>query len=266
MELPNIGIQCSVSTCKQLDFLPLKCKCGLFFCSDHFNQHSVDCAIDIANKPNLEASPASYLCSQPLCTTRSYIPLLCEKCSQHFCIAHRHLGTCVPKSSDELTAELDKFTAPVKQFNEIKKKLDIQLNNNLEEAKKKEKSQSLANKVQLMRIKNKATGLKSIPATDRVYFNVQLPTTAKLKEMPVFVSKIWTLGRVIDAVAEEGKLTNKNNQSNLPQLRLFLKSSREVVSSNLGVTMQELLFNGAIVDGDNLIIEYVKEECTILAQ
>ncbi|KAK5647286.1 hypothetical protein RI129_002178 [Pyrocoelia pectoralis] len=189
--------------------------------------------------------------------------MVCDNCGQHFCVIHRHIGNCVAK---DLNAELEKFTAPVKQFNQIKKELDEQLNAKLEEAKKKSKSCSLANKVQLMRIKNKATGLKSVPATDRVYFNVQLPATKNVKEVPVFVSKQWTLGRVIDAVAEECKLTNRNNRSDSPMLRIFLKSCREIVSSNLSVTMQTLLCNNTIVDGDNLIIEYVNEDCTFLAQ
>lgn len=55
---------------------------------------------------------------------------------------------------------------------------------------KHSKNVLLANKVQLMRIKNKATGLKTIPATDRVYFSIE----HREKVSPVFVSKLWTIG------------------------------------------------------------------------
>jgi predicted nucleic acid binding AN1-type Zn finger protein len=38
MELPHLGKHCSLSACKQLDFLPLRCEyCQLIFCSEHTN-------------------------------------------------------------------------------------------------------------------------------------------------------------------------------------------------------------------------------------
>ncbi|KAL2765953.1 AN1-type zinc finger protein 2A isoform 2 [Daubentonia madagascariensis] len=37
MEFPDLGKHCSEKTCKQLDFLPLKCDaCKQDFCKDHF--------------------------------------------------------------------------------------------------------------------------------------------------------------------------------------------------------------------------------------
>lgn len=53
----------------------------------------------------------------------------------------------------------------------------------------------MANKVQLMRIKNKATGLKTIPVADRVYFNVYHPGNSE-KVSPIFVSKAWSVGKL----------------------------------------------------------------------
>lgn len=47
-----------------------------------------------------------------------------------------------------------------------------------------------------MRIKNKASGLKSVPVPDRIYFNIQHPGKAE-RVSPVFVSKLWTLGKNI---------------------------------------------------------------------
>lgn len=45
-----------------------------------------------------------------------------------------------------------------------------------------------------MRIKNKATGLKTIPTTERIYFNVKYPTSIDNKVAPVFLAKTWTIG------------------------------------------------------------------------
>lgn len=61
---------------------------------------------------------------------------------------------------------------------------------------KHDKNVALANKVQLMRIKNKASGLKSVPVPDRIYFNIQHPGNPE-KVSPLFISKLWTLGTSI---------------------------------------------------------------------
>ncbi|KAJ8965907.1 hypothetical protein NQ314_003848 [Rhamnusium bicolor] len=86
------------------------------------------------------------------------------------------------------------------------------LENKLLEAKKKEKNKDMAIKVQLMRLKNKATGAKTIPSTNRVYFNVYHPKKQPEKTMAVFVSNQWTVGRAIDAIAQELHLQNNNNK------------------------------------------------------
>lgn len=131
MELPNIGQQCSEISCKQLDFLPLTCKCGKLFCSEHFAKHSPDCSAihtqDVQIPVNTEAD---YICSYPSCRNKSYVPLICEKCNKHFCVEHRHIVDCNEKTIEQITAELEKFTAPVKQFNEAKLQIDKQVSKN----------------------------------------------------------------------------------------------------------------------------------------
>lgn len=64
----------------------------------------------------------------------------------------------------------------------------------INQAKKKLRVSETANKVQLMRIKNKASGLKTIPAMDRVYFNVTYSLNGEEQVKPIFVSKTWSLG------------------------------------------------------------------------
>ncbi|KAF5281806.1 hypothetical protein FQA39_LY05020 [Lamprigera yunnana] len=137
------------------------------------------------------------------------------------------------------------------------------LNNSIDLAKKKCKTEKIANQIHLMRIKNKAIGLKSVPTEDRIYFNVQF-TIGDTKELPIFVSQQWTLGKAIDFIANECKATNKNNQSNAAKLRLFHKSSQEIVTNDLSIKLEQLLLNVNIVNGENLILEYVSDECRFL--
>lgn len=123
----------------------------------------------------------------------------------------------------------------------------------------------MASKLQLMKIKNKATGQKSIPTTNRVYFNIGFgPSHNSEKIVPVFVSNTWSLGRTIDAIADECKLQNNNNKGVEKKLRLFKKEDSRLVSGDLSIALSTLLADKVIVDGEDLIIEYVSDSCVNL--
>lgn len=120
----------------------------------------------------------------------------------------------------------------------------------------------MADKVLLMKIKSKAVGLKTIPTYDRVYLNVKYFDEKKMKKiMPIFVSNQWTVGRAIDAIAKEMKLTNNNNKSNEKKLRLFKMENNEIVCRNVSTVLHNLLNDKVIVNGQNLIIQYVEDDC-----
>lgn len=128
MELPRLGQNCAEPSCNQLDFLPLNCKCGTLFCSDHFSKHALDCpAVQVENEPNVEPSKPNYVCSNPGCKSASYLPLICEKCLQHFCVRHRHVTECFKKDPQTLAAEVEKLNAPAAKFNEAKMEVDKQV-------------------------------------------------------------------------------------------------------------------------------------------
>uniref|UniRef100_A0A8C5QXU1 AN1-type domain-containing protein n=1 Tax=Leptobrachium leishanense TaxID=445787 RepID=A0A8C5QXU1_9ANUR len=72
MEFPDLGQHCSESTCKRLDFLPLKCDaCGDVFCNDHvtYNQHKCSSAY----KKNVQV-PVCPLCLAPIPVKRGEMP------------------------------------------------------------------------------------------------------------------------------------------------------------------------------------------------
>jgi hypothetical protein len=86
----------------------------------------------------------------------------------------------------------------------------LQVDASLNRAKKKESLNKTAHKVQLMRLKVKAVGSKGIPVTDRVYFLMHSPLTVLQKSKAVFVAKQWSIGRVIDSVADLCDIPNRN--------------------------------------------------------
>ncbi|KAF2976691.1 hypothetical protein EK904_009218 [Melospiza melodia maxima] len=130
MELPWLGEHCSERSCKQLDFLPLKCDaCGEVFCKDHirYDDHKCssaykkrgeipdivvgahidkDCQYNPAQqkqklghgsqKANLANSLSSLTqiftnkCTKPGCKRKEMMKVLCDQCGSSFCIKHRH--------------------------------------------------------------------------------------------------------------------------------------------------------------------------------
>lgn len=130
MELTNIGAHCSVPHCKQLDFLPLECKCKKLFCTEHYNAHISTCeAIRDNIATELNSIQDVYKCSEHNCNDRSVVPLICEKCGQHFCVAHRHIVECTKRNPEEVAAEKEKWAAPVNEFCKAKLAVDKQVLN-----------------------------------------------------------------------------------------------------------------------------------------
>lgn len=128
MEFPDLGKHCAEETCKQLDFLPLKCDaCEQDFCKDHFARSAHRCPQDFRKDVRVPVCP---LCDQPVplrrgqvadvvvgehmdrdckslrgkkddkifrhrcsrdgCRKREMLALSCHQCAANFCIAHRH--------------------------------------------------------------------------------------------------------------------------------------------------------------------------------
>ncbi|KAJ6546421.1 hypothetical protein DFH09DRAFT_927187 [Mycena vulgaris] len=102
MSMLEIGSQCSYALCKEIDFLPILCKCQLYFCRAHSSAdaHSCTayttpseslplpgpplqrCGADNCNKPSLEAFIAS--------DGEGRTPATCPHCQASFCAEHRH--------------------------------------------------------------------------------------------------------------------------------------------------------------------------------
>lgn len=257
MEFPNIGKQCAHSLCKQLEYLPLVCKCGEIFCSEHYNIHTQYCEVsNFLTEAKSKEIKNVLICSYVNCKERSIVPLICGRCKKHFCVKHRHLVECDDKDEKTLRSEKEKYAAPIRAFNEVKTVVDKQLEKNLALLKSKPKNREMANKVQLMKMKNKATGLKTVPTINRVYFNI----TYSENSFPIFVSNQWSLGRAIDVIAHEIKLQNNNNKATGTKLRLFKKEGNANISSDLSITIKKLVDDNVLFDGDSLLINYVNVE------
>lgn len=128
MEFPDLGKHCSNPSCKQLDFLPMKCDaCGKTFCKDHihYNTHScpesyrkdnqvpvcplcnTPCPVKKGETPDVvvgrhvdndcQSDSAKQRrkiytnkCSLKSCKQKELIPVTCDKCHMNFCLRHRN--------------------------------------------------------------------------------------------------------------------------------------------------------------------------------
>lgn len=112
-----IGSHCSLSSCRDLDLLPIRCRCDHLFCRHHIPPESHDCPIDpAANNPAPELpfqklercaadkchkpSLASFITSASDETSRS--SATCPRCQKAFC-ARQVISFWIPSIDSELS-------------------------------------------------------------------------------------------------------------------------------------------------------------------
>ena len=78
-----------------------------------------------------------------------------------------------------------------------------------------------------MKLKMKSVGLTSLPEAERAYFLVQ-PPRGEAASLGCFISHRWTLGKVVDSLAELTKTPNKNNQTGAKKLAIFRQEGRKI--------------------------------------
>lgn len=100
MDLPVIGAHCSLSTCNELDLLPLTCLCSQRFCKKHIAADAHECPVDRSATASAVSHPALKRCAVTSCgkpsleafiqdssDTTNRIPALCSRCKLAFCVS-----------------------------------------------------------------------------------------------------------------------------------------------------------------------------------
>ncbi|KAH9999028.1 hypothetical protein BJV77DRAFT_978537 [Russula vinacea] len=104
MDLPLIGAHCSLPSCRELDLLPIRCRCDRQFCKNHVFPDAHQCPID-PSQALRDASPALQKlqrCALASCTKPSLdafvgdaageqgrASALCPRCTLAYCASHR---------------------------------------------------------------------------------------------------------------------------------------------------------------------------------
>lgn len=115
------------------------------------------------------------------------------------------------------------------------------------------KSDKLAAKVQLMKLKQNAKGISELPADERVHLLVKTPSE---KDFPVYVSKFWSIGKSIDYIASAVNLPNHNNVFGKPQLNLFTCNGT-CLSEQKDLVLRDMIEKEVIFNGQSVVLKYV---------
>jgi len=231
MEFPTLGKHCKQKDCKLLDFLPFECSaCKNMFCLDHrsFAAHHCGAVPDAiipecplcgaiipvakGEDPNVKVDEhitkgckqepqreKSNKCSMSRCKNHEVVPVICKQCSKNFCFAHR-----LPQDHS--------CEATVKESKKVKGG-GYTLGGRAPPATNK--NNPTAKKVALMKMKMNAKGDEKIAPEKRYYLEVVYGSGNGVNATPklMFFDPNWSVGKVLDSIADAGNVINKNNVS-----------------------------------------------------
>eukprot|EP00092_Neocalanus_flemingeri_P023547 GFUD01025535.1.p1 GENE.GFUD01025535.1~~GFUD01025535.1.p1 ORF type:complete len:267 (-),score=66.84 GFUD01025535.1:2-802(-) len=260
-ELPSLGQHCALPDCNLLDFLPITCHfCKNFYCKEHFLPEVHKCPkIPVSPSANLSSDPPPrYECSVQKCSKAELAPVYCPECSVMVCLSHRH-------QSDH---SCSKLVIPVHSMSQTKAKVEEIINSQPTPVKMKKlrsvKAQKTAAKVQLMKLKMKSTGDKSLPQTERVYFLVTPPKETGKGSVGVWVSNRWVMGRVVDSLAASLGVKNENNVVGKDKVKLFRAADGKSVCEDMSEVLEGVVTKEDLFNGDSVILEYVKDNAAVI--
>uniref|UniRef100_A0A4X2M3X8 ZFAND1-like ubiquitin-like domain-containing protein n=1 Tax=Vombatus ursinus TaxID=29139 RepID=A0A4X2M3X8_VOMUR len=95
----------------------------------------------------------------------------------------------------------------------VKEIIDSKKGTAISRGRRGAKNSETAAKVALMKLKMHADGDKSLPQTERIYFQVFLPKGSKEKSKPMFFCYKWSIGKAVDFAASLASLKNENNKA-----------------------------------------------------
>uniref|UniRef100_A0A6V7IIZ4 AN1-type domain-containing protein n=1 Tax=Bracon brevicornis TaxID=1563983 RepID=A0A6V7IIZ4_9HYME len=249
MEFHDLGSRCTITSCNLDDFLPFTCiHCSQIYCKNHFSPLAHECKQNPDNIVTDTKKSTSFICSDDSCSTSSPVEMNCVECKRHFCLTHRWHG-CLEVSQEKVDKFVEASEKTRKEFETAKTTIDALVQENL----KKSKKTQMANKVQLMRLKGRATGSKAIPTDERRYFLVHPPLNHPKTAMPFFVSSRWTVGKVMDVICDSMNIGAKHNNE---ELRVFHQTSGKLVICKMDTPIADLFDSGELTDGQSLIFEY----------
>ncbi|KAM4705909.1 AN1-type zinc finger protein 1 [Rhinophrynus dorsalis] len=256
----DIGQHCDAEHCGQLDFLPFVCDgCSRVFCLEHRSRDSHGCpTVTASNDSGKSVGNTLYPCTYKDCSVKELVQILCPFCEKHFCLSHRHQSD---HECDKLDIPKPRMAATQQLVKEI---IDSKKSAPTCKVRRGAKNSETAAKVALMKLKLHAAGDKSLPQSERVYFQVFLPKGQKEKSKPMFFCKKWSIGKVVDYAASLASLKNENNRAAAKKLRVCHIETGEALPLDSTLEMWISTSENPLYNGGNIIIEYLDNDSYIV--
>lgn len=252
-----MGKQCSLDNCRTLDFLPIPCShCSLHFCRAHSLPAAHSCSSPpAAPEYRPEGAPRRYPCTVGGCNRAEPAPVQCAACQALLCLVHRH-------QADHSCSALEAVSRPMAATKEVVKEI---LSSGPAPAPARPprtvKAQKTAAKVQLMKLKmGSKAGDPGLPQEERVYFLVSPPRELARPAAGAWVSRAWSMGRVLDSLAAGLGVTNRNNVSGAEKLGLYRSCDGQSLSREAASLLRELLEREEVFNGDSVLLEFCREQ------
>ncbi|XP_056378208.1 AN1-type zinc finger protein 1 isoform X2 [Hyla sarda] len=228
----------------------------VFFSLTHRSRDSHDCP-EVTTGPSSAQSGVSTQipCSYTGCIGKELVEVLCPFCKKHFCLRHRHQPD---HECEKLEAPKPRMAATQQLVKEI---VDSKNSTPPNKVRRGAKNAETAAKVALMKLKLHALGDKSLPQSERIYFQVYLPTGGKDKSKPMFFCKKWSIGKVVDYAASIASLKNDNNKAAAKKLRVCHTETGASLPMDSSLETWLSSAENPLYNGGNIIIEYLDNEC-----
>ncbi|EIM90521.1 uncharacterized protein STEHIDRAFT_51503 [Stereum hirsutum FP-91666 SS1] len=227
MDLPLIGAHCSLSSCNELDLLPIRCLCDKQYCRKHFLPDDHACPINLTATPQPALDKlqrcASVNCKKPSLeafvrsSDTNRVPALCPRCNLAYCASHREPSShSCPVPLIENPAKNEAAHALLTKHFQVAGRTGSSSASNTAPKKRPTDPKKLAQlqKIELMQMRHRAVpgDPKDKPDTilidQRLHVKIKDEVDAKGKDRVFWFRKTIGVGKALDLLtAQLGKTT-----------------------------------------------------------
>ena len=187
------------------------------------------------------------------CGAAELAPVVCPDCGQHCCLTHRHPAGHACAAWQEQQREAARRLPEFQRADALQAER-LSAAPVVSSGAKSERARKTARQVQLMRLKQRASGAGAVPLADRRYLLLVAPG-GRGAPRPVFVSRRWTLGRAVDALAELCDARNENDRTGGRRLLLYRYTDGGRVGDAMDTVIDELPA-GQMDNAETVVLEY----------
>ncbi|KAL9646934.1 hypothetical protein ABK040_013793 [Willaertia magna] len=280
-EFYDLGKHCAVDNCHQKDFLPFFCEhCKHHYCKDHREYFSHSCTFQIEKELQKSTIPTCPSCKQLI--SKNYpqedneivikrhlqyqcgknnnnlqqkkcsfkhcnnheekIFMDCNDCHQSFCLTHRlpEEHECCKREEKNKSNSSNTLLNKLHQERTKKKSLSTTVTN----SKSVNNNLQLNNNKAIVPLKGKELDDNDSIIVNTIFLNQNNLNLLKL-------SKMWSIGKTLDILADYNKIKNDNNKINCEKNnRLYLYkiiTNNNFELLNTSKRVGEILMNGDVI-------------------